>query len=41
MKSNRGKFVPIGDLALNLPGVPLKAIRGGDPPMGRHFTRFD
>ena len=35
-----GGFIPLGDLALDLSGVPVKAICG-DPPTGRHFTCFD
>ena len=37
----RGKFVPIGDIALALPGVPVKALRAHAPKALRPFTRLD
>ena len=37
----RGEFVPIGDIALALPGVPVNALRERAPQALHHFTRLD
>ena len=36
----RGKFVPIGDIAFDLPGVPVKAL-SDHRRQARHFTQLD
>ena len=37
----RGEFVPIGDITLALPGVPVNALRERAPQALHHFTRLD
>ena len=34
----RGEFVPIGDIAFDLPGVPVKALSDRAPEARHHFT---
>ena len=34
-------FVPIGDLALALPGVPVPACRDDSPQPHHYFTQLD
>ena len=41
MAHKRGGFVPIGDLALDLPGVPVPAPRAAAPQARHHFTQLD
>ena len=36
-----GEFVPIGDIAFDLPGVPAKALSDRAPQARQHFTRLD
>ena len=33
-----GQFVPIGDIAFDLPGVPVKALSERAPQARHHFT---
>ena len=37
----RGEFVPIGDIAFDLPGVPVKTPSDRAPQALHHFTRLD
>ena len=37
----RGEFVPIRDSAVDLPGVPVKALSERAPQARHHFTRLD
>ena len=36
-----GQFVPIGDIAFDLPGVPVKALSERAPQARHHFTTVD
>ena len=40
-QQKRGGFVPVGDLALDFPGVHVPAHRAAAPAAQRHFTRLD
>ena len=41
MARQRDGFVPIGDLALDRPGVPVPAPRAAAPQARHHFTPLD
>ena len=40
-QQKRGGFVSVGDLALDLPGVPVPAPRAAAPQARHHFTQLD
>ena len=40
MARQRDGFIPIGDLALDLPGVPVPAPRAAAPQARHHFTQL-
>ena len=41
MARKREGFVPIGDLVIDLPGVPVPARRAAAPKARHHFTQLD
>ena len=41
MARKREGFVPIGDLVIDLPGVPVPARRAAAPQARHHFTQLD
>ena len=41
MARKREGFVPIGDLVIDLPGVPVPTRRAAAPQARHHFTQLD
>ena len=40
-RGDRGGFVPVGDLAIDLPGIQVPARRDPTPQARHHFTQLD